>query len=169
MPALTLAAPFGLLHIHWEAERLTGIDLDLASTSVVANEQPDVRDAAPAAIIRQLRAYFDDGSMRFDLPLALIGTPFQQRVWALLQTIPPGETRTYGAVAHVLGSAARAVGQACRANPCLLVVPCHRVVAAQGLGGFSGDVSGRQIAVKRWLLAHEGVNIGADRDQATGV
>jgi methylated-DNA-[protein]-cysteine S-methyltransferase len=73
-----------------------------------------------------------------------------------LRSIPPGRTRTYGELASKLGTSARAVGGACRANPCPVVVPCHRVVAANGLGGFAGDTSGRKLEVKRWLLRHEG-------------
>ncbi|MBK5963259.1 cysteine methyltransferase [Thiocystis minor] len=172
-----IATPIGPLGIHWEAETLTGIDLDPPSSSVETEPRPpgalqgpaaiDRVDAiltqdgdgevAPAAIVRQLRDYFGHGTNSFDLPLALAGTPFQHRVWALLRTIPAGETRTYGEIARALGTAARAVGQACRANPCLIVVPCHRVVAARGLGGFAGDTSGRRLALKRWLLHHEGV------------
>ena len=66
-------------------------------------------------------------------------------------------TRTYRDLAEQLGSVPRAVGQACRANPCPIVVPCHRVVAVKGLGGFAGDRAGRKLAIKRWLLRHEGV------------
>jgi methylated-DNA-[protein]-cysteine S-methyltransferase len=77
-------------------------------------------------------------------------------IWALLRAIPVGQTRTYGEVARELGSAARAVGQACRANPCPIVVPCHRVVGRHGLGGFAGDHQGSRLAIKRWLLHHEG-------------
>ncbi len=168
MHALSLTAPFGSIRIHWHAETLTGIDLNPAAASAVQDSgEPDLgQDAAsvmPALIVGQLHAYFSDGSARFELPLALSGTAFQQRVWAVLRTIPSGETRTYGEIARVLGSAARAVGQACRANPCPIVVPCHRVVAVQGLGGFSGDTSGSRLAIKRWLLHHEGVKLPQHR------
>jgi methylated-DNA-[protein]-cysteine S-methyltransferase len=110
-------------------------------------------------VARQLARYFADGRGGFDLALAPRGTEFQRRVWALMRAIPAGETRTYGSIARELGSAPRAVGQACRANPLPIVVPCHRVVAAHGLGGFAGDTSGRRLAVKRWLLRHEGVRV----------
>ena len=162
MPDCSMHVPFGLIVIRWDGDSLSGIDLDPAHDCPDSDRPDAVRDAPatiPAAITAQVRAYFSDGATRFDLPLALTGTAFQQRVWAVLRTIPPGATRTYGEVARALGSAARAVGQACRANPCPIVVPCHRVVAAHGLGGFSGDTSGSRLAIKRWLLHHEGVQI----------
>ena len=87
--------------------------------------------------------------------LADKGTPFQRRVWQYLQSIPMGTTQSYGHVAKALNSSARAVGNACRANPFLLVVPCHRVVKSTGIGGFGGKVDGEAIAIKQWLLAHE--------------
>ena len=88
-----------------------------------------------------------------------VGTAFQQRVWGAIASIPRGHVRTYGDLARLLGSAPRAVGQACGANWFPLVVPCHRVTAAGGLGGFSNsaDADGFHLGVKRWLLAHEGV------------
>ena len=104
----------------------------------------------------QLADYLAGKRQCFDLPVAPKGTDFQQRVWRALQAIPPGETRTYGDLARQLGTSARAIGGACRANPCLIVVPCHRVIAKDGLGGFAGDVTGRRLEVKRWLLRHEG-------------
>jgi methylated-DNA-[protein]-cysteine S-methyltransferase len=70
--------------------------------------------------------------------------------------IPPGEVRTYGALARKLRSSARAVGNACRANPVPMVVPCHRVVGATGLGGYMGAFTGDPLAIKEWLLRHEG-------------
>ncbi len=175
MSSALIETPIGLIGIHWLGDVLTGVDLDPAPSATdraspeALSDRPsmgharfgildaqDESEAPPAAITRQLADYFEQATAILDLPLALAGTPFQQRVWALLRTIPAGRTRTYGEVARELGSAARAVGQACRANPCPIVVPCHRVVASQGLGGFAGDTSGRKLAVKRWLLDHEG-------------
>ena len=107
-------------------------------------------------IKQQLQHYFNGSERAFDLPLDLQGTPFQLKVWQALQAIPYGETRTYGELAQQLGSCARAVGNACRANPVPLVVPCHRVVAANGVGGFGGETIGENITMKQWLLQHEG-------------
>lgn len=107
--------------------------------------------------VRQLNAYLKEPTFVFSLPLAPAGTPFQRRVWAGICAIGPGQTRSYGALAESLHSGPRAVGNACGANPYPLVVPCHRVVAAnQGLGGFARSRGGFLLAVKRWLLEHEG-------------
>lgn len=143
--------PLGPVGLRWEGETLTGVDLEPGSTGSLTGDVP----TGPVA--GQLSGYFADGRTPFDLPVELGGTDFQRRVWAAMRAIPAGETRTYGDIARELGSAPRAVGQACRANPCPIVVPCHRVVGARGLGGFAGDTSGRKLAVKRWLLRHEGV------------
>ena len=113
------------------------------------------RDALAERAARQIERYRDDADARFDLPLAFAGTPFRRRVWAQIAAIPRGRTRSYGELAGELGSAARAVGQACGANFFPLVIPCHRVVAASGLGGFAHHQDGFHLRVKRWLLAHE--------------
>ncbi len=149
----TLDTPLGPLGLTWADGALHGVDLE-----------PDGSGAGqgvPAAVAEALAGYFADPSRPCDLPLHLAGTEFQQRVWAALRAIPPGRTRTYGDLAAELGTSARAVGGACRANPCPILVPCHRVVAATGLGGFAGDRSGRKLAIKRWLLGHEGVRVQA--------
>ena len=106
-------------------------------------------------VVRQLERYRDDPDARFELPLAIEGTPFQRRVWRVLERIPRGETRTYGDVAATLGSAARAVGQACGENRLPIVIPCHRIVAAGGIGGFGHARGGYLLEAKRWLLGHE--------------
>jgi methylated-DNA-[protein]-cysteine S-methyltransferase len=101
----------------------------------------------------QLRAYFAGELQAFDVPLAARGTPFQQRVWQLLRTIPYGTTTTYGELARRLGNgnASRAVGLANGRNPIGIVIPCHRVVGADGaLTGYAGGIER-----KRWLLEHE--------------
>ncbi|WP_404296133.1 methylated-DNA--[protein]-cysteine S-methyltransferase [Halomonas sp.] len=101
----------------------------------------------------QVLAYLDGRRRSFSLPLAPGGSDFQRQVWAALLRIPWGETRTYGELARRLGreGAARAVGTANGANPLPLLIPCHRVVAASGLGGYSGG-----LALKRRLLEMEG-------------
>ncbi len=112
------------------------------------------RDAAPFAdVATQLEQYFAGERTAFDLRLASRGTPFQQRVWGLLREIPFGETTTYGALAQALGNprTVRAVGLANGHNPISIVVPCHRVIGADGsLVGFGGGLER-----KRALLAHE--------------
>jgi len=106
-------------------------------------------------IAQQLCDYSRQAHNEWSLTLSDKGTSFQRRVWQYLQTIPMGTTQTYGQVAKALNSSARAVGNACRANPFLLVVPCHRVVKSTGIGGFGGKIDGEAIAIKHWLLAHE--------------
>ncbi len=104
----------------------------------------------------QLSAYLDNPKYSFDLPIRLTGSLHQLKVWEAMRAIPPGETRTYGQIAEEVGSNARAVGSACGQNPVPIVVPCHRIVAASGLGGFMGGTSEDTLAIKRWLLTHEG-------------
>ena len=94
------------------------------------------------------------------------GSAHSRRVWRALCAIPVGETRSYGQIAREIGSAPRAVGQACRANPWPLFIPCHRVVPAGGggtlpTGGYAGNVRGPLADVKAWLLAHEGAELSA--------
>lgn len=104
-----------------------------------------------------LDAYIDRGAAFHDIPVAPRGTPFQSRVWAAISAIPCGQIQRYGDIATQLGSAARAVGQACGANPLPLIVPCHRVLGSKGIGGFANHSDGWLIETKRWLLWHEGV------------
>lgn len=103
----------------------------------------------------QLERYREDPDARFDLPLLIEGTPFQQRLWAALCEIPRGKTVTYGDLAKNLDADARAVGQACGDNRLPIVIPCHRVVGANGLGGFAHSTTGYLLEAKRWLLMHE--------------
>ena len=107
----------------------------------------------------QLQKYCQNAQQVFDLPLKPAGTEFQLRVWQALSKIPAGEVRSYGELAHQLRSSARAVGNACRRNPIPVLIPCHRVVAKSGLGGFAGQTEGAQLALKQRLLSHEGVEI----------
>jgi methylated-DNA-[protein]-cysteine S-methyltransferase len=116
-------------------------------------------DAMAERAARQVERYLKEPDFRFDLPLAQVGTAFQQRVWSAIAAISRGQVLTYGQVAKQVRSAPRAVGQACGANWFPLVIPCHRVTATGGLGGFANqdDTAGFHLGVKRWLLAHEGV------------
>lgn len=106
-------------------------------------------------VIAQLRAYYKNPRFDFSLPLTSQGTSFQRSVWRILRDIPCGNAWTYKVVAEYLGSSPRAVGGACRANPVSIIVPCHRVVASNGPGGFGGQTQGYKITIKQWLLAHE--------------
>jgi methylated-DNA-[protein]-cysteine S-methyltransferase len=148
-------APFGKVGIRTSDDAVHEIVYLPASTASVA---PDSALAQRAA--EQIERYFDCASVSFDLPLPDLGTPFQQRVWAGICTIGAGSVLTYGQLAQRIGGVPRAVGQACGSNRFPIVIPCHRVVSASGIGGFAhhgGDGFFRD--VKRWLLAHEGVKI----------
>jgi methylated-DNA-[protein]-cysteine S-methyltransferase len=121
------------------------------ATGVEASWQRD--DSAFGQVSEQLRAYFAGALTRFDLTLETGGTPFQRRVWDALQAIPYGTTSTYGALAAKIGEprAVRAVGAANGRNPISIIVPCHRLVGADGsLTGYGGGLDR-----KRWLLEHE--------------
>ncbi|HWA38163.1 MAG TPA: methylated-DNA--[protein]-cysteine S-methyltransferase [Burkholderiales bacterium] len=138
--------------------RVTEIRYLPSSTPAVSPRNPLAEEAA-----RQLRSYLEDPDTKFDLPLLIEGTGFQKRLWAALCEIPRGKTLTYGELARKLGGGDhemnRAVGQACGDNRLPVVIPCHRVVAADGLGGFAHSTGGYLLEAKRWLLLHE---IGAD-------
>lgn len=101
----------------------------------------------------QLRAYFAGELEQFDLPLAPRGSALVKQVCAEMQAIPLGDTRSYGDLARKLGVSAQAIGQACGANPIPVIIPCHRILGANGLGGFSGAGG---VETKVWLLRHEG-------------
>jgi methylated-DNA-[protein]-cysteine S-methyltransferase len=124
------------------------------SSSCVAPKNPLAERAA-----RQLERYRDDPDAKFDLPVVIEGAPLQRAVWDAMCAIPRGKTRTYGDIARELGAHfpvdARAIGQACGDNRLPIVIPCHRVVAADGLGGFGHSTGGYLLEVKRWLLMHE--------------
>lgn len=108
-------------------------------------------------VAKVLEAYFESKKSLSNLPVRLNGTPFQLKVWERLRSIPPGQALTYGDVAKSLLTGPRAVGNACRCNPIVVIVPCHRVIAANGgLGGFNGMEKGCFLQRKQWLLEHEG-------------
>jgi len=155
--AAKVRTPFAVLGLGTNGSALTRLTY-LPLTEIAT--APTNRVAEEAA--RQLERYLSDPGYRFTVALAPAGTSFQQRVWAALSAIPRGQLRTYGDVARVVRTAPRAVGQACGANRIALIIPCHRVVGAQGLlGGFMHAADGDPVAIKRWLLAHEGHRFGA--------
>ena len=148
MPSLSIPSPVGQLTIDEEDDAIVAIRwVDMPA----GNGSPLLAEAA-----QQLAAYFAGNLTRFDLPLAPAGSRFEARVWAAMQTIPYGETRCYGDLATAVGSAPRAVGRACGKNPIPIVIPCHRVLAKGGMGGYSGEGG---LATKQRLLALEGMDI----------
>ena len=104
---------------------------------------------------QQLERYRNDPDTKFELPVTVVGSDLQRGVWDAMCAIPRGSTRTYGELARELGADARVIGQACGDNRLPIVIPCHRVVAADGIGGFGHATGGYLLEVKRWLLMHE--------------
>lgn len=128
----------GTLALRFEGECLTGL---------VLRKGPAEEKGTPTAfsdrVCRQVREYLEGTREEFEIPCRLEGTPFQLEVWQALETIPRGETRTYGEIARQIGreGAARAVGRACGSNPVWIIVPCHRAVGADGsLTGYAGGL-----------------------------
>lgn len=150
-----VTAPFGAIGIRTEAGQVR----ELVYLPPHFGERAATDPVAELAA-QQVARYLQDADFEFSLPLATSGTAFQQRVWQAISSIPRGSVKTYSDVARLLGSAPRAVGQACGANWFPLIIPCHRVTARGGLGGFSNndDENGFHLSVKRWLLKHEGVS-----------
>lgn len=150
-------SPIGKLDIQLNDGCIVAIEIKPNNNKTSASQRASQH--ASSVVQQQLQAYFAGQQTEFDLPLNMSGTHFQKKVWREMLKIPAGETRSYGDIAKRLKSSARAVGNACRANPIPLIVPCHRVVAKAGLGGFGGETRGRLMSIKRWLLQHEGAAI----------
>ncbi len=146
-------SPVGRLKISIEQNCLSHVTLN----SELALSAPLTRMGK--RVDNQIRDYFRSAGNSFQIPILPKGTEFQTRVWLALVDIPPGKVMTYGELAKKMGTSARAVGNACRRNPTPIVVPCHRVVAKNGLGGFAGDTEGALTVIKRKLLAHEGIQV----------
>ena len=145
MSSLSILSPVGNLVI------------DEKDAAIVAIRWGDERrfNGSPllAEAARQLEAYFAGTLTRFDLPLCPAGSNFEHQVWSAMQKIPYGETACYGDLAAKIRSVPRAVGGACGKNPIPIVIPCHRVLAKSGLGGYSGEGG---LKTKQALLTLEG-------------
>ena len=149
-------SPIGKLGISTTATKLIKIDFLTAATKTIKpNHQITQLTAA------QLDAYFHDADFKFTIPFELNVTPFQQKVLDALLQIEVGKTRTYGELAKIIQSFPRASGNACRRNPIPIIIPCHRILAKNHLGGFSGQTDGDMLTVKKWLLNHERVSYPA--------
>jgi methylated-DNA-[protein]-cysteine S-methyltransferase len=146
----SVASPIGPLTLTWDHDALTGLYMR-DQADFPRQGMPPVRDKGPfAEVISQLEAYFAGSLTKFDVRLRLGGSPFQRAVWAALMDIPHGETRSYSQIAMSIGnpSACRAVGLANGRNPVAVIVPCHRVISADGtIGGYGGGLDR-----KRYLL-----------------
>ena len=143
--------PFAVLGICTVGDSLAGIDYLPRGVAALA---PLNRLAEKAC--RQIERYLDDPAFRFALPFEFKGTDFQCKVWHAVCGIPSGRTLTYLDIARYLKTAPRPVGGACGANRIPIVIPCHRVVGRNGLGGFMNARDGFPLDIKRWLLNHEG-------------
>lgn len=149
-----IATPCGPLRLALDEQGLARVDFIEPDISAPDDWQEDPASLAPFS--QQFAAYFSGRLQRFELPLSLSGTPFQQQVWLALAEIPYGQTRSYGEQAASLGNptAVRAVGAANGRNPLPIILPCHRVIGSNGaLTGYAGGLSR-----KRWLLEHEKQN-----------
>lgn len=151
-----LPAPFGSIQAHLdEDDRVASVDL---------SPEPVDQPAGPEPITSAFQAYLEGEADRPEVPVSDVDvTDFQRQVYGALIQVDPGQPVTYGQLAETIGTpgAARAVGQALRSNPLPLVWPCHRVVSADGLGGFGGCPEGSDadpLAIKRWLIEHERAN-----------
>jgi len=154
LSTLQIPSPLGPL-------RLFAADAAICGVYLPSQTPPLIADTAPDPVLQlaaeQLREYFAGSRRVFTVPLRATGTDFQRTVWRALLTIPHGETRSYGALAHAIArpTASRAVGHANSKNPLSILVPCHRVIGSDGaLTGYAGGA-----AAKQWLLAHEAAAI----------
>ncbi len=144
-----IPAPFGAIGVNAEDDFLVGLALLPVAQAEKVSGDPFVQ-----SIVMQIKQYLNNPDTLLDIPIAVKGTPFQKRVWQAIAKVPVGRTISYGELAGMVGSGPRAVANVCGANQVPLVIPCHRVVAKNGLGGFmQGQENG--LAVKVWLLEHE--------------
>lgn len=150
--ACVIATPIGKIGIQIEHAKLVKLEFLSPQAKLLKPTLPLAK-----VVIAQIQQYFADAKFRFKLPIELVGTELQRKIWRELQKIPVGKVATYKDLANKLHTNPRVIGNACRANPLPLIVPCHRVVAVNGLGGFAGKTSGAKILLKQQLLLREGV------------
>ncbi|MEY3650744.1 MAG: hypothetical protein RLZZ351_109 [Pseudomonadota bacterium] len=146
---VVINVPFGGIRIDIQSEYVVGVELFLCP-----QQTHEVISQFAEYVAHQMSQYFKQANSRLDISYALAGTPFQKRVWSAISDIPVGEVLTYSELASRVGSGSRAVANACGANKVPLLIPCHRVVAKNGLGGFMQGIEGG-LRIKEWLLAHE--------------
>jgi methylated-DNA-[protein]-cysteine S-methyltransferase len=142
-------APFGAVCINIQNDCVTGVTLFPAKQTT-----SDVDGLCAQHVKQQIAQYFQNADVKINVSYKFSGTPFQQRVWKAISAIPVGQVLTYSELAEKVGSGPRAVANACGANKLPLLIPCHRVVAKNGLGGFMQSVP-NGLKIKEWLLAHE--------------
>ena len=146
-----ISTPVGHLGIITDNQHLLKIDFLSPSSRLFLPQ-----DSLTQKVIKQLNEYFlRPSNYIFNLPIHLTGTTLQVNVWSKLKKIPPGKTLTYSELANQVKTHPRVIGNICRANPIPIVIPCHRVIAKQSLGGFCGKTSGHWPQIKQWLLDKE--------------
>ncbi len=162
----TIASPVGELLLTGDGERLTGLSLRAGRRLGLAGADSRPADEPFAEVREQLGQYFAGEREVFDLSLAPDGTSFQQRVWHALSTIPYGQTAGYGELAARIGrpTASRAVGMANGRNPISIVIPCHRVIGANGdLTGYAGGIDRKRFLLDLERVAQAGAGSEAGR------
>jgi methylated-DNA-[protein]-cysteine S-methyltransferase len=142
-------APFGAVGIDIKNDCVTRVTLFPAKQT-----ERNVDGSCAQNVKQQIAQYFQNADTKIDVPFEIAGTQFQQHVWKVISAIPVGKVLTYSELARKVGSGPRAVANACGANKLPLLIPCHRVVAKNGLGGFMQSVQDG-LKIKEWLLAHE--------------
>lgn len=146
----TVSTPVGKIGVRASDRFLLGIDYLYNSKLIIKPKTIMAKET-----VEQLLCYFADPKFPFDLPLTLDVPPFQQSVLNALKKIPVGITQNYTELAKRLNAKARPIGNACRKNPIPIIIPCHRLIAVNNLGGYSGTTKGSLLKIKRWLLQHE--------------
>lgn len=144
--------PIGHLGIQSNKQNsfITDISFLTKSISIKTSSIPLINQT-----INELENYFSNPHFTFTIPLQADGTELQKKIWQLMRKIPVGQTLSYSEIAEKLNTSPRVVGNACRANPIPILIPCHRIVAKNHIGGFAGAIKGELINMKTWLLNHE--------------
>lgn len=144
--------PIGKLGIVFTGGGVTGINF--LPPTIALSIPKNIKERQ---VVAKIKKYFCNPCYKFKLLMGISGTLLQKKIWRALQKIPVGKVETYGELAKMLKTSPRVIGNACRLNPLPIIIPCHRVIAADGLGGYSGR-SAKNIKIKKWLLAHENKN-----------
>ena len=145
-----ITSPLGKLGLTIVGGKLTKIQFLSSDAQLLATQDP-----LALRTIAKIKKYFYNPKLQFKLPIQAKGTPLQKKIWRALLRIPCGKTVTYGELARQIGTNPRVIGNACRRNPIPIVIPCHRVIAKTGLGGYCGKTCNKFLKIKNWMLQHE--------------
>ena len=150
-----LPSPIGKLGLNLSAR---GVEKIAYLTDNTPLKMP--RSGLGLEVLQQMTDYFELRRKEFNLPLDIKGTPYQQKVWKVVSSIPYGKSKAYSEIARKINSGPRAVGNACRHNPVPIIIPCHRVTKKNAVGGYCGSIKSAAVQQKDWLLQHEQVHQG---------